>query len=162
VGWVADLETTGGLDLGRVEPTLLPEYYRTTEEWPSLLHVSDCEVATGQIYCVQAIFDGAHPALEANYSPCLRLNTPAKWGDVIKACPGDVCTPPQGIACLDDIMAKIKLYQGIPVAPRTWLDDGPSHGSQSPNQVINLDDIQNSIRGFQGQPYPGDGPLDCP
>jgi hypothetical protein len=48
------------------------------------------------------------------------------------------------------------------VAPITWLDDDPSTGDLSPNQTINLGDIQNSIKGFQGQPYPGNGPLGCP
>ena len=161
VGWVGDFFSGGGLDMATVEPTLLASYYHTTTVWDDPLHVCDCEVATGQVYCVQAIFFGADTGDELNYSRCLRLNTPTKWGDVVGNCPGDVCNPPQGTVNLDDIMSKIKKFQAIPVAPLTWLDDGSSEGDDTPNQGINLTDIMNSVKGFQGVPYPGDGPLGC-
>jgi hypothetical protein len=123
--------------------------------------VTGCEIATGQTYEVQAIPFGAPIGDKNSYSELLVLQTPTKWGDVVGQCPGDVCTPPQGIANRDDIMSKINRFQAVPVAPLTWLDDDPSDGIESPNQVINLGDIMNSVKGFQGDPYPGHRPLEC-
>jgi hypothetical protein len=59
-------------------------------------------------------------------------------------------------------MAGITKYQATNDTPLIWLDIDPSEDSDTPNQVINLGDIMNSVRGFQGDPYPGDGPLGCP
>jgi hypothetical protein len=132
-----------------------------TGDWPAVLHLTDCEVATGQTYEIQAIILGQDIGNESNYSEALLLHTPTKWGDVVATCPADECGPASGFANLDDIMAKIKYFQAVPVAPLTWLDDGPSDGFNSPNQGINLTDIMNSVYGFQGHPYPGNGPLGC-
>jgi hypothetical protein len=162
LGWVGAPDQNAGLWLAEVVALPVYEDIDFTGTWPTTVHVSDCEVATGETYEIQAIALGQDIGNEANYSEPLVLHTPTKWGDVVAQCPGDVCTPPQGIANLDDIMAKIKKFQAIPVAPLMWLDDDPSAGSESPNQVINLGDIMNSVRGFQGEPYPGDGPLGCP
>jgi hypothetical protein len=158
LGWVGAPYTNAGLTLADVLPE--PDY---EDPWPDLLHVSDCEIATGQVYCVQSIEAGADIGDELNYSPCLRLNTPTTWGDVGGGgFPEDACPPANGYVSLDDVFAKIKYFQANPIAPLTWLDDGPSGGANRPNQAINLDDIMNTVSGFMGDPYPGLGPLDCP
>jgi len=90
------------------------------------------------------------------------LHTPSVWGDTVSSCDGDTCLPPDGIAGLADIVAAINAYQGIDVAPLTWLDVDPSGDDSRPNQVIGLGDILACIDGFQGKSYPGGGPLDCP
>jgi hypothetical protein len=63
---------------------------------------------------------------------------------------------------LDDIMAGVTKFQGVDNAPLTWLDIAPSAGTEVPNQLINLEDIMDCVHGFQGQSYPGAGPLGCP
>jgi hypothetical protein len=161
LGWVGKPYTEGGLVLADVISAPVYDDIDFTGEWPSLLHVMACEVATGQTYLIQAIVTGQDTGDEGNYSEALILHTPTKWGDNVGTCTNDVCNPPQGVANLDDVMAKIKRFQAIPVAPMTWLDDDPSVGTTVPNQTVGLADYQNSIKGFQGQPYPGDGPLDC-
>jgi hypothetical protein len=157
LGWVGEPYENQGLTLAPVIPS--PVYM---PQWPGILHVTDCEIAPSYAYDIQAIQQGQDIGDEANYSEALTLHTPAKRGDCIGTCPGDVCEPPNGVASLDDIMAKIKKFQAINVAPLTWLDDAPSEGSQLPNQLVGLDDILNTVASFQGEPYPGDGPLDCP
>jgi hypothetical protein len=92
----------------------------------------------------------------------LMLNTPSTWGDTVGSCTGDVCQPADGTVGLSDVMAAIKKYQGVDVAPVTWLDLDPSAGYEAANQVIGIGDILANIDGFQGKAYPGDGPLNCP
>jgi hypothetical protein len=162
LGWVGEPFQNAGLWLADVIATPTYAGIDFTGDWPSLLHVTGCEIATHQVYLVQAIQLGEDLEQEGNYSEALVLHTPTKWGDVVGTCAGDVCKPPNGFACLDDIQAKIKKFQAVPVAPLTWLDDGPSNGSQLPNQVVNLNDIMITVTAFQGIPYPGDGPLGCP
>jgi hypothetical protein len=161
LGWVGTPYTNAGLQLADVVPAPVYAGIDFPGDWPNVLHVSDCEIATGTTYEIEAILHGDDLADPTSYSEALVLITPTKWGDVVGTCPADVCQPPQGTANLDDIMAKIKRFQAIPVAPLTWLDDDPSTGDLSPNQTINLGDIMNSVYGFQGQPYPGNGPMGC-
>ena len=60
-----------------------------------------------------------------------------------------------------DILAQLAKFQGIDNAPLTWLDIASSLGGDLPNQAIDIGDILAVIAGFQGEPYPGDGPLGC-
>jgi hypothetical protein len=113
-------------------------------------------------YELQAIRLGDDTGDEESYSEVLELHTPTTWGDTVSSCAGNECGAPNGVVGLDDVQAAIKVYQGVSVAPVTWLDIDPSNGDQSPNQVIGIGDILKVIDGFQGQAYPGDGPLDCP
>jgi hypothetical protein len=155
--------------------------------WPDVVHVIACEVShaatcddsTGEhcgpnlcpggpsetcyhhVYEIQAIDEGADLFDESNYSVALVLNTPTVWGDTVSTCAGNVCKPPNGIVGLDDVQAAIKYYQNNRVAPITWLDIDPSNGDQTPNQNIGIGDILKVIDGFQGKPYPGNGPLNC-
>jgi hypothetical protein len=59
-------------------------------------------------------------------------------------------------------MAAITKFQGVDSAPMTWLDIAPSGDADNPDQIVGLGDIMACIGGFQGQPYPGNGPLNCP
>jgi hypothetical protein len=110
---------------------------------------------------IQAIPSGQDLGNEANFSEALVLHTSPVWGDTVSTCAGNVCKPPEGIVSLDDVQAAVKYYQNNHVAPITWLDIDPSNGTQTPNQNIGTGDILKAIDGFQGMPYPGDGPLGC-
>jgi hypothetical protein len=132
------------------------------ETWPDVVHLTGCEIATGQTYVVQTIMIGRDIGNEDNYSEPLELHTPSVWGDTVSTCAGNTCLPPNGVVGLDDIMASIKKYQGLDIVPLTWVDIDPSGGSQTPNQVIGIGDILAGIEGFQGELYPGYGPSNCP
>jgi hypothetical protein len=152
--------------------------------WPDLLQVYTCEVAHASLcdvsgnhcgpnlcsgsetcvhhcYEIQAIVLGDDTEEEGNYSEVLELCTNSVWGDTVGSCPGNVCTPPNGIVNLDDVQAAMKYYENNRVAPITWLDIDPSNGDQCPNQNIGIGDILKAIDGFQGKPYPGNGPKNC-
>jgi hypothetical protein len=162
LGWVGAPYDSNGITLADVVAAPVYADIDFVGDWPELVNVTGCKIATGQNYQIETIQYGQDIGDEHMYSDPLELRTPTKWGDVVGTCPGEVCSPPQGIANLDDIMAKIKRFQAVPVAPITWLDDDPSDGDETPNQTINLGDIMVSIHGFQGEPYPGLGPMDCP
>jgi hypothetical protein len=59
-------------------------------------------------------------------------------------------------------MAAINTFQGTYVAPITWVDIGPSNSDDCPERYVGLTDIMACIGGFQGEPYPGLGPKNCP
>jgi hypothetical protein len=162
IGWVGTPYENGGLMLAEVVAAPVYSDVDFTGEWPGLVHVMGCRIATGQIYVIQAIQAGQDIGDEGSYSEALELHTPSVWGDTVSTCAGNSCEPPNGVVGLDDIMAGIKKYQSIDVAPLTWLDIDPSSGDQMPNQVIGIGDILACIDGFQGEPYPGLGPLGCP
>jgi hypothetical protein len=156
LGWVGEPWLNAGQWFADLVDT--PVYEET---WPAVLHLSACEIATGWVYEVQAILLGQDLGDESAFSAPLVLPTATRWGDVVASCPSDICRPPQGIVNLDDIMAGIIKFQGVNAAPLSWLDIDPSTGDASPNQVINLQDILECVHGFQGEGYPGDGPLGC-
>jgi hypothetical protein len=188
LGWVGEpswAPPTGQHDGLWLSDIVATPYYG--DPWPDVVHVIACEVShaatcddsTGEHcgpnlcpggmsetcyhhgYEFQAINAGSDPADEGNYSPALTLFTPAVWGDTVSTCAGNVCKPPNGVVGLDDVQAAIKYYQNNRVAPITWLDIDPSNGTQTPNQNIGIGDILKVIDGFQGKPYPGDGPMGC-
>ena len=186
IGWVGEPEWNpptaqhDGLWISQI--VALPHYETM---WPDVVHVIGCEIGhvslssvTGvhcypndppsgetcelHSYYIQAIPVGQDVGNEENYSEALELHTPSVWGDTVSIHRDDVCTPPDGIIGLADIMSAIGLFQGDPVAHITWLDIAPSGGSDTPDQYVALADIMGAIGGFQGDPYPGDGPLNCP
>jgi hypothetical protein len=157
LGWVGTPVQSAGLWFAEVVSA--PVY---VGQWPDVVHVTGCVIATDQAYEIQAIPVDQDIANEQNYSEAVVLHTPTVWGDTVSTCEANVCKPPNGLVGLDDIVAAIKKYQAIDVAPLPWLDIDPSTGQSNPNQVIGIGDILACIDGFQGEPYPGDGPLACP
>jgi hypothetical protein len=177
--WAAPTAQHDGMWLAEVVPS---PYY--AETWPDLVHVYTCTIAHASLcdvsgehcrpngcpngetcehhcYQLQAILLGYQIGDEDNYSEALELCTPTTWGDTVGNCQANVCTPPNGVVGLDDVQAAIKYYGNIRVAPITWLDIDPSSGLQYPNQNIGIGDILSVIDGFQGNQYPGAGPLGC-
>ncbi len=133
-----------------------------TGDWPELVNVTGCEIATNQTYLVQAIAEGQEITEDANYSAAIALHTPEVWGDVVSTCLYHNCEPPQGEVNIDDILAAIAAFQSSNNDPLTWFDIAPALGDGIPNQMVDIDDILATIQGFQSKVYPGLGPLDCP
>ena len=63
---------------------------------------------------------------------------------------------------IDDILAAIGKFQGSDNAPTTWLDVAPATGDGTPDFMVNVGDVLAIIGGFQGDTFPGIGPLGCP
>lgn len=137
-------------------------YY--SDNWPSAVHIGDCQVVPDAVYEIRAILDGADPGVLANFSAPLALETVARpapkfWGDTVGEFFFAFWTNPNGIVNFNDVSAVLQGFTNNPVAPhRTWLD---LH-DQTPNYLINFADIQLAIKAFQGEPYPFAEPASCP
>ena len=68
-------------------------------------------------------------------------------------------TPPNGVLNFVDVQAAIKTFQGgASTAPLIWADIGP----ETPNRIVNFNDVLWLILAFIGEPYPFSAPADCP
>jgi hypothetical protein len=56
----------------------------------------------------------------------------------------------------------VSAFQGVDNAPLTWLDIDPVAGDGYPEGMVVIGDVLAVVLAFQGEPYPGDGPLGCP
>ncbi len=161
LGWVGAPYDSSGLTLAQVVTAPVYDGIGFEGDWPDLLHVTGCEIATGQTYLVQAIRAGAVLSDPDNYSEPLELHTPELWGDVVSTCTSYNCQPPQGEVNIDDILAAIGAFQSLNNDPLTWFDIAPALNDGVPNQMVDIDDILATIQGFQSKAYPGLGPLNC-
>jgi predicted outer membrane repeat protein len=134
--------------------------------WPGVLHVAGCQIAPERTYLIQAIASEQSIDDESNYPEPLALPTSPVWGDVVSACPHGICSPPEGDPFtqpnIDDVLALVNAFQGVDNAPLTWLDIDPVAGDGYPEGMVVIGDVLAVVLAFQGEPYPGDGPLGCP
>ena len=161
LGWVGQPVEHAGSMFASLVPSPIYADIDFAGEWPDVVHVSGCEIATGQTYLVQAIRAGQDMGDDGNYSLAVELHTPTVWADVVSTCFNNDCLPPDGAVGIDDVLAGITKFQGFDNAPITWLDIDPSMGSGVPNLAIDIGDILATLGGFQGESYPGDGPTGC-
>jgi hypothetical protein len=159
LGWVGPPDANG---ICRLQAA--PEY----RDWSldaEVIHVTECEIAPGWSYLIQAIVEGQSTGDESNYSGALPLPTAPVWGDVVSTCPQNVCDPPQGDPFtqpnIDDVLALVNAFQGVENAPLTWLDIDPATGDGYPEGMVAIGDVLLVVNAFQGQVYPGNGPLNC-
>ena len=160
--WIDVPYLSGGLNFANLTDAPVYADVDFAGEWPEVVHVTGCEVATGQRYLVQAIQQGQDIGDEGRYSEPLDLHTPSVWGDVVSTCMNHDCQPPNGEVNIDDILAAIGGFQSLNLNPLTWFDLAPALNDGVPNQEVDIDDILANIQGFQSKPYPGLGPLNCP
>ncbi len=160
-GWVGAPYEGNGLMFAELVSEPVYADVDFTGDWPAVVHVTGCIIATGQDYDVQAIqYDEGME--RPDYSEAVTLHTPSVWGDVVSTCVNYDCLPPNGDVSIDDILATIAAFQSISNTPLVWFDIAPSDGANLPNQSIDIDDILANIQGFQSRSYPGDGPFNCP
>jgi subtilisin family serine protease len=168
LGWVGEpaLNPIAGVWTALVVDSPIYEGVDFEGDWPEVVHVTDCVVAPGETYLIQAIASGQPIEDEDYYSEALALQTAPVWGDVVTGCPNDVCSPPQGDPLtqpnIDDVLALVNAFQGVPNAPLAWLDIDPVFADGYPEGVVTIGDVLAVVNAFTGQPYPGDGPLGCP
>ena len=91
--------------------------------------------------------------------------------------PGEYCgancleqwPPPDGFTGFHDISSAVFTFSGLPEVTVTDIknldlhgNDGGDAGVAPPNHVVNFADIANTVKAFQGRPYPYSDPGDCP
>lgn len=148
----------GPVDAGGISRLQTTPFNLDIDSIPQVIELADCEVVPAEQYDIQAIAASCDIGDEGLYSSSLILPTVTTWGDVHGAVAGGVSTPANGNANLTDANAIVKGFQDLGSAPNSWLDIHP----QEPNDVVNLVDAQNSVKAFQGIPYPFSDPESCP
>ncbi|MGB0715315.1 MAG: hypothetical protein ACPGXK_05520 [Phycisphaerae bacterium] len=139
----------------------VPFYFDWTTVPSGIISIGDCEISPGHTYIVQTIPEGSDTANESSYSEGLSLPTCTFSGDVTGG--GSPGEPPNGAqATLVDVFANVLGFQSNGNEPLDWLDTEPATGSAVPNLIVGLADAFSIVQAFQGNPYPGPTPLDCP
>ncbi|UCE62103.1 MAG: hypothetical protein JSU63_10410 [Phycisphaerales bacterium] len=164
LGWVGQPDVN---DVSRFEDA---PYYAA--DWPSVVHLGDCEVIPLATYRVSATTDAVVFSEPLDVST---IHRPGVWfyGDVVGDSTGDLpplqgFTGPNGVVNVTDVQAYQLTAQGpmSPSAETTWIDlHGLGDGSP-PNFMLNISDLQQILLGLEGAEY-GNGaehpdPADCP
>ena len=97
-----------------------------------------------------------------------------KWyGDIIGGFDGEEWSGPNGIASFDDAFAAVLTFKNPTATPgcdsppcnatHTSVSDVSPHLSpDSPNQVVNINDVFEIIKGFKGFDFRGTDLTQCP
>jgi hypothetical protein len=164
--WVTDpavvTEAAGGTD-PVPPPTFTAASLGTApdcRDWSTygLIDVTDDEVVPSALYEVQAIDCECNFGVEANYSAPLPITT-SLWGDLVGDCSVVPCTPPDGVVDFTDIAAIVDKFKNTPGAARKARTDVDP---DTPNWKVDFVDISQIVGAFRGDPYPFDGPDECP
>ena len=129
-------------------------------DWGALgrIDVTDDEIVPGATYHVQAIDCECDFAVEGKYSVLLAIST-SKWGDLVGDCGVTPCTPPNGTVDFVDISAMVDKFKNVAGAIiKVRADVSPD----APDRKVDFVDIADLVAAFGAEPYPYDGPDECP
>ncbi|MBI4717252.1 MAG: hypothetical protein HY763_05570 [Planctomycetes bacterium] len=149
VGWVG-VPDAGGV--ARLSP--VPVF----RAWPEpMIHVGDCAVVPVAEYSVAGTMDGVvfGPA-----APVRTIEQPGTkfWGDSVGSFDG-VWSGPNGVVNVNDYLAALQHFVNDPSAPPlAWVDVA----DETPNAVVNFNDVFRLVKAFQGEAYPFGDPMSCP
>ena len=150
LGWVG-VPDSKGTALVVSDPVFLPS-------WPAVVRAADCEIVPAATYEIRPTGDGV------TFDPSVVIETTAPpvgkfWGDIVGDFNGMAWTPPNGVLNFADVQAALLTFQdGESNAPLIWADIGP----ETPNRVINFNEVLWLLLAFVGEPYPFSAPADCP
>ena len=150
IGWVGAPDSKGTA-LVVPDPVFLPS-------WPAVVRAGDCEIVPAATYEIRATSDGVNfdpPVVVETTAP----PTPKLWGDIVGEFNGIAWTPPNGVQNFVDVQAAIITFlDEQSTVPMIWADIGP----ETPNRIVNFNEVYWLLLAFLGEPYPFSGPADCP
>jgi choice-of-anchor B domain-containing protein len=119
----------------------------------TLIHITDCEVAPGQVYRIE-MEDSNAPGLFAE----LVIRTTPKpdgkdWGDLVGSFDGLSWSEPNGLAGVDDVLAMVKFLTLQP-APHITVIDLVGPPPLSVNIDANGTDLLMILKAFKGELFP--------
>jgi hypothetical protein len=145
-------------------PTCSPYYGDWTPY--DIVHAYGPAVFAGTVYDVQTIHELCDPGAggtfdESHFSRPLTISTSAH-GDVVGDCGVRPCSPPQGVADMDDVTAIVEKFQNEPIASqKARTDIAPDDfAGRIPNRKVDFVDIGAAVDAFMGFPYPFANPCD--
>ena len=142
---------------------VVPEQPAEARYWHDCptLHLTGCPIIPTTTYAIETLNCG-------NYSGPLVVQTQAKpgakfWGDAVGSFEDGEWTPPQGVVSFEDVVAAIKTFQDPNAFNATHVSvtdvhpNRPDLGGISvhPNIQVNIDDVFQFVRCFQGEAYLG-------
>ena len=112
-------------------------------------------IMPGGRYDVQAITEGCDLANDCIYSEALPVATFDVWGDVVSPFTGPGSPPQPDFLDVSSVVDKFGDLDGAIIRARA--DVHPD----TPDQVVDFQDISKVVDGFKGEGYPFDGPSGC-
>ena len=137
----------------------------------NIAHLTGCPIIPTTTYALAAEAVGMLSA-EALFDTQARPGV--KWfGDIIGGFDGEEWLGPDGVVNIDDAFAAIKTFQNPTATPGcdnppcnathvSVSDVHPHQISESPNQIVNINDVFEILKGFRGFEFPGTDLTQCP
>ena len=150
--------------VGPTQPGIPPNW----DACPTL-HMTGCPIIPTSSYDI-VVIDGAAVSDPPLATGTQTLPADSKWwGDAVgnftgdKGTPPNVWTPPQGVTNFDDVNASLKTFinpAAVNATHTSITDIHPNQPTLPPpanqiNKLVNIDDVFNFIKAFQGGQYPG-------
>ena len=135
-----------------------------------IVHFTGCGIIPTSTYDVIVIDDQGTPSAGALSASTQALPLDNKWwGDAVGFFNSLLWTDPQGVTNFDDVTAALKTFQdpnAINATHVTWTDIHPNRPdlggfSVHPNKLVNFNDVDQFIKAFQGDEYPGGDLANC-
>ena len=144
LGWV------GEPDADDLAPVVADPFF--SDVWPAVVHINGCEIVPVSTYELRAVTDTGDVTsplvVRTMFEPLTK-----KWADCVGSFDGMEWSPPQGILNFEDVTAAIKTFidsQAFNATHVSITDVQP----QTPNHVVNFNDVFTIVLAFQGAPYP--------
>lgn len=112
----------------------------------------------GGTYEIRVIEETCPTSGESNYSLPLSVDS-SRWGDVVKDCQANPCTPPEGVVGIVDVVAILDKFRNAVGAPmKVRADLHP----ETPDRLITISDVTSALDAFRAAAYPfTPGPDPC-
>ena len=123
------------------------------------VRVYHAAVVPGAAYTVDVIDAACAPDNESKFSTPLSVET-SGWGDLVGSCGTLPCAPPDGSADVTtDVVSILDKFSNLPGAPdKARTDLMP----ETPNRLIDIEDVVAGLDAFSGVPYTAPVPAICP
>ncbi|MBI4718763.1 MAG: hypothetical protein HY763_13230 [Planctomycetes bacterium] len=160
IGWVGLPDAQG---ISKLSATPV---YRV---WPEpVVHLGDCPIFPVAAYEISATVDGVLFS-DPVFLYTILQPSPKLWGDTVGVFDTNTnqWTPPNTTVNVNDFVAALQKFQGLPQAPHVTVVDVVGAGLPGQeaclNKSGNIGDVFNIIKAFQGAAYPfTTNPLTCP
>ena len=145
VGWVGPPDAEG---LAAVVPDPFVSLI-----WPDTVHLHGCEIVPVATYEIRAVPEAGNESDPVVVQTTAAPLTPREWADCVGSFDGTNWSPPQGITNFEDVSAAIKTFVD-PTAFNATHVSVTDVEPQTPNGVVNFNDVFTIVLAFQAEPYP--------
>ncbi len=145
LGWVGEPDAAG------LAPIVADPFF--SSDWPATVHINGCEVVPVAIYELRTLTDTGVETSPLTVATVGEPFAPRKWADCVGTFDGVVWSSPQGIVNFEDVTAALLTFSDADAFNATHVsitDVEP----QTPNHLVNINDVFTIILAFKGDSYP--------